>query len=92
MIVKASVDERLHPLRPALTCGDLKLQNHRKTLKPEPPKTKSMCVRSMKILNHGACTGEIKSVRRDERGQERCMVEFIGFSNSREFKAGITHA
>ncbi|CAE6968809.1 smndc1 [Symbiodinium natans] len=30
--------------------------------------------------------GEIKSVRRDERGQERCMVEFIGFSNSREFK------
>ena len=31
--------------------------------------------------------GEIKSVRRDERGQERCMVEFIGFSNSREFKA-----
>ena len=32
-------------------------------------------------------TGEIKSVRRDERGQERCMVEFIGFSNAREFKA-----
>eukprot|EP00931_Biecheleriopsis_adriatica_P091613 TRINITY_DN654_c0_g1_i2.p1 TRINITY_DN654_c0_g1~~TRINITY_DN654_c0_g1_i2.p1 ORF type:complete len:358 (+),score=109.64 TRINITY_DN654_c0_g1_i2:70-1074(+) len=30
--------------------------------------------------------GEIKSVRRDERGLERCMVEFIGFSNSREFK------
>eukprot|EP00440_Ansanella_granifera_P029491 gb/GFBE01032032.1/.p1 GENE.gb/GFBE01032032.1/~~gb/GFBE01032032.1/.p1 ORF type:complete len:336 (+),score=108.18 gb/GFBE01032032.1/:1-1008(+) len=30
--------------------------------------------------------GEIKSVRRDERGQERCMVEFIGFSNQREFK------
>lgn len=30
--------------------------------------------------------GEIKSVRRDERGQERCMVEFIGFSNAREFK------
>ncbi|CAK8998101.1 unnamed protein product [Durusdinium trenchii] len=30
--------------------------------------------------------GEIKSVRRDERGQERAMVEFIGFSNQREFK------
>eukprot|EP00930_Biecheleria_cincta_P001191 TRINITY_DN102356_c0_g1_i1.p1 TRINITY_DN102356_c0_g1~~TRINITY_DN102356_c0_g1_i1.p1 ORF type:complete len:340 (+),score=78.96 TRINITY_DN102356_c0_g1_i1:47-1066(+) len=30
--------------------------------------------------------GEIKSVRRDDRGMERCMVEFIGFSNSREFK------
>lgn len=30
--------------------------------------------------------GEIKSVRRDERGQERCMVDFIGFKNQREFK------
>ncbi|CAE8605805.1 unnamed protein product, partial [Polarella glacialis] len=30
--------------------------------------------------------GDIKSVRRDERGQERCQVEFIGFANTREFK------
>eukprot|EP00928_Gymnodinium_smaydae_P047670 TRINITY_DN31825_c0_g1_i1.p2 TRINITY_DN31825_c0_g1~~TRINITY_DN31825_c0_g1_i1.p2 ORF type:complete len:349 (-),score=102.56 TRINITY_DN31825_c0_g1_i1:50-1096(-) len=30
--------------------------------------------------------GEIKSVRRDERGIERCMVDFIGFKNQREYK------
>jgi survival of motor neuron-related-splicing factor 30 len=29
---------------------------------------------------------EIKSVRRDDRGVERCTVDFIGFSNTREFK------
>ena len=28
-------------------------------------------------------------MRRDERGQERAMVEFIGFSNQREFKARV---
>mmetsp|Transcript_11166 Transcript_11166/g.20296 ORF Transcript_11166/g.20296 Transcript_11166/m.20296 type:complete len:324 (-) Transcript_11166:25-996(-) len=30
--------------------------------------------------------GEIVSVRRDERGIERCTVEFIGFQNQREYK------
>lgn len=29
---------------------------------------------------------EIVSVRRDERGIERCTVEFIGFQNTREYK------
>lgn len=30
--------------------------------------------------------GDIVSVRRDERGIERCTVEFIGYSNQREYK------
>jgi len=30
--------------------------------------------------------GEIKSVRRDERGIERCTVDFVGFSQQREYK------
>jgi hypothetical protein len=30
--------------------------------------------------------GEIKSVRRDERGIERCTVDFIGFPTNREYK------
>jgi len=30
--------------------------------------------------------GEIASVRRDDRGIERCTVDFIGFQNRREFK------
>jgi len=30
--------------------------------------------------------GCIKTVRRDERGIERCMVEFVGFTQSREYK------
>jgi hypothetical protein len=30
--------------------------------------------------------GEIKSVRRDERGVERCTVDFCGFKNQREYK------
>mmetsp|Transcript_105516 Transcript_105516/g.308545 ORF Transcript_105516/g.308545 Transcript_105516/m.308545 type:complete len:330 (+) Transcript_105516:61-1050(+) len=29
---------------------------------------------------------DIKSVRRDDRGIERCTVDFIGFQNTREFK------
>mmetsp|Transcript_107087 Transcript_107087/g.301376 ORF Transcript_107087/g.301376 Transcript_107087/m.301376 type:complete len:337 (+) Transcript_107087:68-1078(+) len=29
---------------------------------------------------------EIKSVRRDDRGIERCTVDFIGFKNQREYK------
>eukprot|EP00927_Polykrikos_kofoidii_P049437 TRINITY_DN43488_c0_g1_i1.p1 TRINITY_DN43488_c0_g1~~TRINITY_DN43488_c0_g1_i1.p1 ORF type:complete len:356 (-),score=86.04 TRINITY_DN43488_c0_g1_i1:50-1039(-) len=29
---------------------------------------------------------EIKGVRRDDRGVERCTVEFVGFSNQREYK------
>jgi len=29
---------------------------------------------------------EIRSVRRDERGIERCTVDFLGLSNSREYK------
>lgn len=29
---------------------------------------------------------EIRSVRRDERGVERCTIDFIGFQNTREFK------
>jgi len=29
---------------------------------------------------------EIKSVRRDDRGIERCLVDFIGFKNQREYK------
>mmetsp|Transcript_145656 Transcript_145656/g.405886 ORF Transcript_145656/g.405886 Transcript_145656/m.405886 type:complete len:329 (+) Transcript_145656:87-1073(+) len=29
---------------------------------------------------------EIKSVRRDDRGIERCTVDFIGFQNQREYK------
>mmetsp|Transcript_104965 Transcript_104965/g.338485 ORF Transcript_104965/g.338485 Transcript_104965/m.338485 type:complete len:328 (-) Transcript_104965:70-1053(-) len=29
---------------------------------------------------------EIKSVRRDDRGIERCFVDFIGFQNQREYK------
>jgi hypothetical protein len=30
--------------------------------------------------------GEIKSVRRDDRGVERCMVDFIGIQANREYK------
>mmetsp|Transcript_51452 Transcript_51452/g.115727 ORF Transcript_51452/g.115727 Transcript_51452/m.115727 type:complete len:326 (+) Transcript_51452:80-1057(+) len=30
--------------------------------------------------------GEIKSVRRDDRGIERCTVDFIGLQNQREYK------
>lgn len=30
--------------------------------------------------------GEISKVRRDERGIERCMVDFIGISSNREYK------
>lgn len=30
--------------------------------------------------------GEIKSVRRDERGVERCTVDFVGFAQQREYK------
>merc|ERR1712151_821445 len=29
---------------------------------------------------------EIKSVRRDDRGIERCTVDFVGFKNQREYK------
>ena len=47
----------------------------------------SLTMRNSRVWGPEMPRGEIKSVRRDERGLERAMVEFIGLSNAREFKA-----